>query len=244
MSKLVDYIQVVNSRFPNKPTIITFGIRNKFLWEPYMNPININCNFIIVKGDNNFYFTGIPNITKDLLETAELISNMAHSHSNYIITVGTSFGSYLALLFGYLLKANEIYIFGPVCNINPEFLEEINKNTILSKQYDSLNDNIKNINEMKPKINQDYIKYFDISHFKINSKIIVHYASKFQLDVINLELLKKLNDVDEIGYNTDKHGVPYKEYNNSGNLKKLFVEISNKQFTNNFQRINENGVFY
>ena len=201
-----------------------------------MNPSICGCNFIIIKGDPFFFFFGIPSITTDLLSTAQYIKNLVFSHnSSSIITLGSSFGSYLALLFGYLLQANEIYMFAPICSIDNTFIN--------NPQYETLPETINNIIHIKSDANKNLLKFLDLSNFHFNSSIFIHYANKFQPDITNLNLIKKNNDVTEIPYDTDKHGQPIKIFNNSGLLRKLFFNISHKNFINNFNFINENGIF-
>ncbi|MCK4524341.1 hypothetical protein KAU15_05390, partial [candidate division WOR-3 bacterium] len=144
-----------------------------------------------------------------------------------IITIGSSAGGYAAILFGDLLNAEHIIAFAPQISIslflentqqdcNPIYFEHINNKTIN--------------------------KYFNISNIISDSEIptVVFYPKYSQLDVLQIELIKKDKNIIIIPLNDNSHGVGIYSFVIKGIINKeleFFREISNKYIDNSISKV-------
>ena len=170
------------------PLIIAFGGMAGNLSEPvyeFKNFLskNFNCNLIFIKDSNKcWYFQGIRGIgntvDQSVITLRKIVNNISHSK---VISIGTSAGGYASILFGILLKVDNIISFSP-----QTFLDRKNRRQMNDK---SRRGYIKKLYKMD--VNNSK-KYFDL--LKLDNKavhrITIVYGYKNETDMKHVNRMK------------------------------------------------------
>lgn len=130
--------------------------------------IYVNCH------DNSWYQEGLKGITKNINETADILSEIINSLNPAKVTcIGQSMGGYAALVFGLKLKCNDIISFAPEIQIGNKHTRSYYLNKI--KKYDS--------------------KYKNLTHLINNNDRTKIWAIFGVYDIIDLSLLWSIENV-------------------------------------------------
>ena len=171
-------------------------------WVPFQfvqTTVDLPCSKIYLRDTNrSWYHFGLRPHTHAIDDTAAyLMEKILERSPKRIVNVGVSAGGYAAMLFGYLIGADETHAFAPQCYIDID--NRLKNNDFFMDHY------------LEPMYESPYTQknYFDLkplfeSKANTTTKHFIHFARKQHIDVLNAEHLK------------GQPGVYFREYQDGG----------------------------
>lgn len=141
-----------------------------------------------------------------------------------LIITGTSGGAYSAILFGHLLRAQQVICFSPYSNLNRDDLTKLDDPAVES---------MKRILERLEALPKDVHKYFDLasvlSSWNGTTDYFVHVSKYHKWDYKRALLLEKSPHVSVVAHPYDKHSLVFPLIRNS-RLPQCF-SLPHKRYT-------------
>jgi hypothetical protein len=182
-----------NIYYPNTENIFRKRIVEKNYYEWYGTRIQKSYKHIFVRDIfKQWYFAGI---NAEINSPEKLLDFLRQETKGYkVITLGSSAGGYAAVLYGYLLNADQVMAF------NPQFeVRSLLKSS--TEKFDPLLFRLKN---------EPVSIYYDI-HDLINENIDIYYfySNKSTWDLEQYNRVKDLTKIHKISFSTAHHGIPF-----------------------------------
>lgn len=154
----------------------------------------------------------------------ELRALIVESNANYVMVVGTSGGSYAAILAGHLLKANFVHAFSPATYVNISSI-------VGHLDFDALRNNWRTIMKLYSQSFEEH-RYFDLkkvlSTWNGVTKYYVHVSKYHKLDYMRASHIKNCQGVTLLEYPCKSHNIVRFLYKN-----KLLIELLKEENQSN-----------
>jgi hypothetical protein len=198
---------IIDIRNRNWPLVISFAsLGDKFQFRGLFQDLQVNCiYFRDLK--HNWYLNGVPGAGASVSEISNFLSNQMQLHAfTRVISIGASAGGFAALLFGSLMRVDQILAFSPqtfVDKMHRTFYYDYRWRDRVKQIYDGEKSN-REFLDVKP-----FIKCFP-------NRVDLFYDNSHRLDGIHCRRLK-FENINHLKFPDAGHNL-IKELKQSGKL--------------------------
>ncbi|CAA6825485.1 MAG: Unknown protein [uncultured Sulfurovum sp.] len=214
------------SKKNKKKLWISFSSRNTDKFAFYKNLCAMEENILFINDNTaSYYNSSINGLCNNVDELIEIQRKVIDTYAwEKVICIGSSMGGYASLLFGSILKVDQVIAFSPQIDLEKPFsINPQKKITLIYKDLSSL-------------INNNYETKYTI------------LSSTHLEDIYNVLKIKKKNNIDLFLLNycsfCQGHNILKEMSTNGISLQKLFLDLSNENYlfleTNNFNALFSN----